>query len=403
MDSPTSFSSLPPELVSKICHDSVLRKKDLIALRFTSKSQGIHLSASKELARRYFKNIRLVYTRQSLQTFVEICKHAILSSAVRMVQLSYTRFLPGYFVAECKRLLDGSYGGSVSKQRNDAQKDIRLLACRCDEEEDLRKSGAAKDLLAAAFTELSQLHHPLELRVSSDESGAFGQNRIYSPDNLGTNSHWECDILGTVALLFEAATLSRCVVQRLQIQGAVWNNLVDSSAHSLHSLVQLPELELNIWSSEKVVIAHVAGIEAMVIKLLNNAAGLKTLSLGSGHVDRHHTYLPRIFSTISTMRLENLELEYINLDWFKPFKNRMKSLRRLDLDGCRLNGSLKQTLLSVQENLPRLEYFRMPYICRPYMRKASYEYKGIEEVKAGINELIQFESDYINSPVWIMD
>jgi hypothetical protein len=59
MDPPTAFSSLLPELVTKICKDRGLPKKDLIALRLTSKSQGIHLFASEEFAKRYFKNIPL--------------------------------------------------------------------------------------------------------------------------------------------------------------------------------------------------------------------------------------------------------------------------------------------------------------------------------------------------------
>jgi hypothetical protein len=225
MDPPASFSSLPPELVTNICNDSVLRKKDLIALRLTSKSQGIHLSASKEFAKRVFMNNRLLYTRYSLQTFVEICRHPIFGPAVRKIQLSYTRFLPEFFDDEGKRLFEGFYGGRESESRHCALKDIRLLVKRCDEEEDLRNSSDAEGLLAAAFTALSHWHHPLELGMSSDESHT-SQDRIYSHHMLGELEHWECDILGTVALLSNAAALSNCVVQGLQIQGAVYLQMI---------------------------------------------------------------------------------------------------------------------------------------------------------------------------------
>lgn len=182
MNPPTSFSSLPPELVPEICRDSALRKEDLIALRLTSKSQGIHLSASKEFARLYFKNVRLVYTRYSLQAFVEICKHPVYSSAVRKVQLSYARFAPDRFVEENKRqFYDVMFDERSSRGHHEYLENIQRLVNRCDEEESLKRSGDAEDLLAAAFTALSQWHHPLELVVSTDESRALGIGRIHSP------------------------------------------------------------------------------------------------------------------------------------------------------------------------------------------------------------------------------
>ncbi|KAG9604109.1 hypothetical protein KCU77_g3705, partial [Aureobasidium melanogenum] len=118
MDPPTSFSSLPPELVTKICCDSTFEKEDLIALRLTSKSQGIHLSASKEFARRYLKDIKLVYTRHSLQAFMEICKHPVYGSAVQEVQLSYARFLPDCFEQESKDLFDQITFDEWSQERH---------------------------------------------------------------------------------------------------------------------------------------------------------------------------------------------------------------------------------------------------------------------------------------------
>lgn len=245
MNSLTSFSSLPPELVAKICQDPGLRKKDLIALRLTSKSQSIHLSASKEFAKRYFKDIKLVYTRYSLQAFVEICKHPVYSSAVRMVQLSYARFLPDCFEEESKdRFNYDTFYEGLRGRRHQYLNNVQLLVNRCDEEEDLRRSGDDEALLAAAFTALSKWRHPLKLAVSSYELDALGQSRILSPENPGRNVHWTCDIIGAVSLLCHAAIRGTCVVQTLQVEGAVWDNLVDSSFHSLRSLAQLSELEL---------------------------------------------------------------------------------------------------------------------------------------------------------------
>jgi hypothetical protein len=72
MDLPASFSSLPPELVTKICGDSDLDNKDLAALRLTSKSQGIHASATKAFAKRYFTDVLLLWNKYSLETLDKI-------------------------------------------------------------------------------------------------------------------------------------------------------------------------------------------------------------------------------------------------------------------------------------------------------------------------------------------
>ncbi|KAG9663903.1 hypothetical protein KCU95_g7668, partial [Aureobasidium melanogenum] len=89
---PASFSSLPPELVSMICSDPGLEKKDLIALRLTSKSGHIHASATKAFGKLCFTDVPLIYTRYSLETFVKICGHPVFGPCIRKVKLSCIRF-----------------------------------------------------------------------------------------------------------------------------------------------------------------------------------------------------------------------------------------------------------------------------------------------------------------------
>jgi hypothetical protein len=394
MNPPIFFSSLPPELVSKICNDSVLEREDLIALRLTNKSQGIHLFASEEFADRYFTDVPLVYTHYSLQTFMEICKHAIFGRAVRTVELSYTRFLPDYYEEESKGLFKNLW--LLREERHDHLDNIRRLVNRCDEEQDLAGSDDAVDLLTAAFTALSQWHHPLELSVSSSESDALGQNLIHSFCKRREIAHWECDILGTVALLCRTASLGNCVVQRLNIRGTVWNNLVDRSSHSLSALAWLPELVLSLGSERQEDIAQVAGLEGMVSKLLQNAVLLKSLHLISDP-DSSHKYFHKIFSTISTMKLEKLTLTGIDLDQFKPFKKRINSLRHLELRDCEVEESLKDILLAIKKNVPRLEYFRLSGTSRQWLN-GKVKLKGVQGVKNGIDKLLQSRQDYLDNP-----
>lgn len=388
MGTPTSFSSLPPELVPQICRDSVLCKKDIIALRLTSKSQGIHFFASERFAKRHFVDISLSYTRYSLQTFVDICKHTIFGPVVRNVELSCARFLPDCFQAESKDLLDDSFSSIGPLDRHDYLDNIRLLVARCDEEEDLKTSGDDEYLLDAAFTALSHWQHPLELSVSSSEIYPLGWKRLYSPDNLGKNARWEYDALGTVALLCRAAVLSDCVVQRLQIEGPVWDHRVQLDS-SLRMLSRLSELELNIWHLDS--LANPADLEGMVAKLLDAAVNLKTLNFDcSGH-KIHYMFLEEILSNMRTKRLQKLTLTHVDLDWFEPFPKRIKTLRHLEIWDCNIKGSLKQLLLSVQKNFPRLEYF---LLCndRPWT-SGMVVFDGAQEVKDGINELMQSEAE----------
>jgi hypothetical protein len=399
MDHPTSFSSLPPELVTKICRDSTLKKKDLTALRLTSKSHGIHLVASEQFANRYFTNIPLVYSRYSLQTFMEICKHSTFGPAVRMVRLSYARFLPRHFeeeIEDMSLLFPSEYG---SEERHKYLKNIRRLVQRCDDEEELKRSSCDEGLLAAAFTALSRWHHPLDLGVSSWESHALGRARLHSPDVLRENGHWECDILGTVALLCRAAALSECVVQRLLIQGDVWDNLIDSSAHSLSAMARLPELELDIWLPDVMDTVLTTGLEDMVSKLLRNAIDLKVLYLGSDQPYTDHKYLHKLFSILSTMGVEKVSLTGVDFELSKPFEKRMESLRHLALYDCWIGASFPNVLRSILENSPRLEYFLLSGFSRTETR-GKLEFKGAQRVADGINKLVQSSEDHMNDPDW---
>ncbi|KAH0376807.1 hypothetical protein KCU92_g9596, partial [Aureobasidium melanogenum] len=404
MNPPTSFSSLPPELVTKIYRDSTLGKEDLIALRLTSKSQGIHLSASEEFAKRYFEDINLVYTRYSLQAFVEICKHPVFGSAVRNVQLSYYRFKSDRFEEESKGLLNQRQYGPRSQGRHDYLKNIRLLVNRCDEEEDLTRSGDAEDLLAAAFAALSNWRHPLVIAVSNEcpkyqgppassaDYSPLGQNRILIPSALSKKSHWECDILGTVNLLYHAAIRGTCAVQALRIRGDFWGESIDSSSESLSSLAQLSELELNIVSS------RVTSLDGMVTKLLEHAVHLKTLELESWSIGRKGDlkYIRKTLSIASRMKLEKMTLAAIDIDQINPLENRFESLRHLELIKCYTNTRLKDVLLSIQKNFPRLEYLRVSGV-DPGQET---EFRSVQEVNDGIDELLQSTLKHYDNPGW---
>ncbi|KAH0398003.1 hypothetical protein KCU89_g7692, partial [Aureobasidium melanogenum] len=176
---PASFSSFPPELVSKICSDPGLEKKDLIALRLTSKAHGINASATKAFGKRYFTMIPLLYSEYSLETFVKICQHPIFCACIRNVELSCARTGPRTFDSTLRHMTN--FGWTRSFILEQAQS----LAARCDNEErfDIRDAQA---LLVRAFTQLADSYHSIALAVSTDESYSIGAKKVYQA-NTETN------------------------------------------------------------------------------------------------------------------------------------------------------------------------------------------------------------------------
>lgn len=398
MNPPASFYSLPPEMVDNICQDFTLEKEDLISLRLTSKSCNIHLSASKEFAKRYFTEVFLLYTRYSLQKFVEICRHSVFGPAVRRVRLSYVRFPPDRFADQAQNIFDSRFREIGPQERRENLDNAQLLLNRIDEEECLDTSGDDEALLATGFAALSRWHHPLELGVSSSEHHALGQNFIYSHSDISKDGHWECDILGTIALLCRAATSSKRVVQVLHIQGVVWYNLADGPAHWLNPLAQLPELQLSIWPAEDVVMRQITGLEEMVTKLLKKAALLRILHLESDiYSDQDH--VRKIVSTISTMKVEKLKLTGIDLHRGTLFRKHIKSVHHLVLCDCKVEIGFMNVMRSIQENFPHLEYLWLSGTSQHWIR-GKFEFKGTQRVTDGIERLIQLRLAHFDDPEW---
>lgn len=201
MDPPASFSSLPPELVSAICTDPDLDKEDLIALRLTSKSQGIHASATKTFAKRYFTDVRLLYTEYSLETFVSICQHPIFGSSIRRVQLTSACYDAKYFYDTVDELMQNKDDCHYS----DFAERIQLLAERCNAER--FDHHLADSLLAQAFDVLAKSDHSFVLAVDTNEKESLGCSEVWSAPILYTD-YWQADSMGMLSFLVRAADKS---------------------------------------------------------------------------------------------------------------------------------------------------------------------------------------------------
>ncbi|THX26681.1 hypothetical protein D6D12_06012 [Aureobasidium pullulans] len=217
MNAPASFISLPPELVTKICRDSDLEKKDLIALRSTSKTQGIHASATKEYGERKFTNLRILFTHYSLQSFVDICKHPDFGPCVRRVQLSNVHadlrgieFLVAHETHNLRSTDPQIIKSSVAK--------VQSCLDRYYEEIALEESGEGQKLLESAFMFLAQYGHPLSLAIDNDESNSIGHQKLFIDENIYSGWLWMPHTKIRAPLLISSAARQRCEISEIEIK-----------------------------------------------------------------------------------------------------------------------------------------------------------------------------------------
>lgn len=385
MDLPVSFSSLPPELVSTICSDPGLDKQDLIALRLTSKCQGIHASATKAFAKSYFTDVHLLITQYSLKTFVEICRHPIFGSSIRRVQLSSARYDTKQFYNTVKDLMENKYHYSVFAER------VQLLTERCDAERfDYYQ---ADRLLHQAFNVLANTGHSFILAVATDEQKSLGCSEVWSASNICTD-HWEADSMGALGFLVRAADKSGCKVRGFEIQAA------------LDEDKSMDEYLSDVWMDWEVVRSLTelrfdlpVGIglygdnegHGAIYDLLSLTTHLKTLHIRSGifaDVDDTFRAWAEVFSSLPLEELHLTSL-YVSHDTITDLlENLGPTLRRLKISECRIYGSWKKILLSIQLHTLKLVELEVKGTKRSWL-KETVAYKGITNVRSGIVELLQ--------------
>lgn len=77
------LSTLPNEIISQIFSLPILGKRDLAALRLSSKH--INALASRDFGKRYFESVHSFVSKQSLVALRDICQHPLLGPWVRNI------------------------------------------------------------------------------------------------------------------------------------------------------------------------------------------------------------------------------------------------------------------------------------------------------------------------------
>lgn len=357
-----------------------------MALRLTSKSQGVHASATKAFAKRYFTDVHLLYSQYSLETFVEICQHPIFGSSIRRVQLSSARYDEKYFYDTVDDWMENRYYHyTVFAER------IQLLAERCDAERfDYHQ---VDSLLHQAFNTLAKSGRSFVLAVATDEQNSLGCSEVWSASNICTD-HLEADSMGMLSFLVRAADKSGCKVGGFEIHSA------------LDQDKSMDEYLSDVWEEWKVVRSLTElkldlpiGLgsygdgegHGTIYDLLSLTPHLKTLHIRSGtFAEDDDTF--RVWAEVfSRLPLEELHLTSlcVSHDTITDLlENLGPTLRRLKLFECKIYGSWKQILLSIQLHTLKLEELEIRGTKRSWMKETA-AYKGITNVRSGVAKLLQ--------------
>lgn len=409
MNAPASFISLPPELVTKICRDSDLEKKDLIALRYTSKTQGIHASATQEFAKRYFEEVRVMWTPYSFLTFCKICESPVFGPHVRTVKLSSIRFaMHGWWDI----MVQSSYWSKSSFPQGhlhlSAQR-VQQYVGRYNMEVEMQQPAKSIDVFKKALPSLKTYGNSLAFEISTDEEGCIGANDTLTPlsiDETVDPSHWNITLEDSMAFLLEAAASTNLETKDLRIETCYFGGqlldfcrLTDSTAlwAVCPGLLKLT-IEANI--------GRVALVDDPVIderltmaslqKLFSHATKLSPLKLAGNLFMDAPDQFRRIMELVNASSLEEivLHIDHATGDGILiVLKKASKTLRHLDIIAEEFTGSWVSVVCWIMDNLPELTYLRL--LLLPNMTSTSFsgavELEGSYEIQSGLQKLLQEE------------
>jgi hypothetical protein len=387
MDMPASFSSLPPELVAKICSDPGLRKKDLIALRLTGKAQGIHASATKIFAKRFFTDVLLLWNKYSLETFVEICQHPIFGPSVRTIQLSCARYEEDDFYESVRELMDSHAGNA----RSEFLEDVRRLSERCVHEQ--FGSTLVSALLDRAFGHLARSNNSFVLAVSADEERSLGRSKVLGPQ-MGSAGWWVNPHAALGFLLF-AAHRSDLKIRKIEfdVEAASTcdldsHNFVFHEWQDLSSVRSISELTINLWATPNLNEYRNFGI---LQSLLSLAVHLKILHIRGNVFIGPNIDFRDLAKLISCLPLEELHLASIHMDrdiMTDMLEGLGSNLRRLKLLDLEIWGSWKQILLCIQQHNLHLHELEIDGADREWLWNTAVS-GGTTKVRSEVEKLLQ--------------
>ncbi|THV67969.1 hypothetical protein D6D28_07075 [Aureobasidium pullulans] len=383
MNAPASFTSLPPELVTKICRDSDLEKKDLIALRSTSKTQGIHASATQEFAKRYFEELRVMWTPYSFLTFCKICESPVFGPHVRTVKLSSVRIAVQDLWDILVQHRYRSYSSSTQDQIDLSTQRVEQHIRRYNMEIEMKKPAKSVDIFKKALSALQ----------------TYGNFTVDS-------SLWDITLEDSMEFLLEAASGTNLETKDLRIETCYFGGQLlafsdNDSTESTALWAVCPGLlkltiEANIAGDADDLVIDERLTMASLQELFSHATKLSSLKLAGNLLMDAPDQFRRTMEFVNASNLEEivLHVDHATGDGILILlKKASKTLRHLDIIAEEFTGSWVSVVCWIMDNLPELTYFRL--LLLPDTTSTSFpgalELKGSYEIQSGLAKLLQEE------------
>jgi hypothetical protein len=299
-DPPTKFRLLylPNEIIREICVRPELRRKDLRALRLTSKL--LCEISLQRFAKESFSEVTVLMTRLSLRTFIKLAQHPYFGSLIKLITISPV-FTPHGHV------IPSEVPGSECS--TEMIKLVKTYLVRSRKDHELSSNGSFERMLRVAFKAIVQREQCLQLQFCDNEYNAIG-----TIDPLRETAFRKCLIR---RLDSRAVTSQGCNVAGFSINGvnrdnsvAVSNLCANSIKQEISSLCsQLSRLEISFTHDD---VESTTKSAKCMVSAACNLTHLRLLGIDSGFFSPP-SYVQSILDCVASTSLESILLYGFNL------------------------------------------------------------------------------------------
>ncbi|KAI4849423.1 hypothetical protein E4T44_03357 [Aureobasidium sp. EXF-8845] len=185
---------LPNEIIREICIRPEFRRKDLHALRLTSKL--LCGFTSRLFAKKYFKAVTVFMSRHSLRAFIELAQHPYFGSVVELVNIS--------------PICDGS--SNILFGTDELIEVVEASLTRFRKDRGPITDGRVERMLSVAFKAFADRGQCLRLVIST-----LGARNLVRDRTIDKYLSWHLDWKTTIEQTVKAVTLQGCKITEFSV------------------------------------------------------------------------------------------------------------------------------------------------------------------------------------------
>ncbi|KAH0381227.1 hypothetical protein KCU92_g7125, partial [Aureobasidium melanogenum] len=376
------FSSLPYEIVSQICRQPDLDKDDMIALRLTCKSYGVHDAATRSFGK-LFEDITVLFSEHSFNMLINICKHPVFSHCIRSVKLSSIRCNKHESLQTTMNLLGlgdllSNHPAGLDARLQALDKlsaRIRSYTLRTRHESDLSRSNKPVELLTLALKCLSRSGDRIALGIAIDETNGLGCGRVLCAKDVFSNL-WYNTIYSTLEVLATAVSDANYSFGKLNVDTRAMDSFhltsfrrrtIDPTILTMFSRVE--ELDLQAFYSHQRNSDH--DLASLVAEVLSKPTQLKVLRVLGADTPGWKWSASNLGNLRCISSARSLFLESLSLIGIETTTSLLRTLlagvqqtlRYLRIDKCQTrNDTLQPVIVLIKDHLAELDELHITHV-----------------------------------------